>query len=276
MHNFTPVRICVWMQLGLEMQWAKCHWSFTFSRARPLKIGTETVQYVPSTQALELLGTWVSLGGKCTADIQNRIAKCWRAFHANRDLLLNRSAPLRVRLRTLERSVLPCLLWCAGTWTVSQHELAQLKTLQLQMYRRIMRAFPQDGESKADYMQRSATRARNCMQSIGAIPWNQAVLNSIFAWAGHVARMEAYDQTRLAVKLLKWRDYNYLVTMRGLQNGRLNRGHLRRPWRWDFHIARYFSPEQSLHEPSQWREKTKLREVWEDYQQSWCMYRLSE
>ena len=143
------------------------------------------------------------------------------------------------------------------------------------MYRRIMRSFRKEHETQAEYMQRSAAQARAKMENIGAIPWDIAILSCIFDWAGHVSRMQTYDQSRLAWKLLRWRDYNYLVTMRGLQRGRLNRGHRRRPWRWDHFLGIYFNSDHTLHDLSDWHARAQSREEWEGQKEQWCVFRLA-
>ena len=136
------------------------------------------------------------------------------------------------------------------------------------------RDFPQPLESREQYMTRSARAARDKMALLGVRPWTEAVLHSIFDWGGHVARMVGYDASRWALKLLKWRDYNYLVTLRGLQNGYLHRGHRRPPWRWDHYLAQYFTTTHSLHELSEWHVKALSRECWEEFKPEWCSWRL--
>ena len=159
------------------------------------------------------------------------------------------------------------LLWNAGSWSPSLHTLSMIKAAQLMMYRRVLKTFRGPGETREDYLRRSAAICRREMAAIGADTWDLLTVRTIARWAGHVARLPS---DRWASRILLWKGGQWRAALRNIPNIRGELGTLHgkrpgRPWRWedplivwaglDWHVKAAYKHQWSLWEVdfAQWR-----------------------
>ena len=147
-----------------------------------------SVDILAQTAPLRILGTDVSLIEVTGSEIANRIAAAGRMFWSMKGTLLNAKASLKCRLRLFDRTVSSCALWCAESWTPRRIELAQLRTAQQSMLRRIVGKCRCPDEQWIEWIKRTTTTARSLAKSHKVRDWVVTHHRKKWSWAGHVAR----------------------------------------------------------------------------------------
>eukprot|EP00959_Pyramimonas_sp_CCMP1952_P316137 6616626-Pyramimonas_sp.AAC.2 len=95
-------------------------------------------------------------------------------------------------------------------------------------------------------------------------PWDEYVLLLGHRWAGHVARMQIYDQDRVVYRASVYKDYRYL---RHLEQAIGSQGHHYNfhVWRWEKQFADFYG--------ATWRELAVQQEAWKDSEIDWLTFR---
>ena len=172
--------------------------------------------------------------------------------------MFHNSAPLAERLRFLHWSVPSTLMWLSGTRTWSKHQLNACARLELRLARRTARVWPATTETLQDFNKRTAAVYRNMAMRHKFVPWAQRVGQSIFSWAGHMARQLP---ERPHSKLVSWRDQEWRMAKfavgRGRGQPRRLRGGLHAQW--EDPIAGFVQQETHEH----WRLVAGDREMWQ-------------
>ena len=101
-----------------------------------------------------------------------------------------------IRIRVLEVSIAPVILYGVGTWTPTKGDLEKVFQAHMGMCKKILDAQRRPQEEWPEFMIRSSERIRKIWQAHGIKPWNTQVLEKIHSWAGHVARYDAYSPDR--------------------------------------------------------------------------------
>ena len=116
------------------------------------------------------------------------------------------------------------------------------------------------GYDAADYMAITASRLRAYRGRAGVRRWDEEALLRAFKWAGHVARFSRHAPSRLAHKVLHYRDSKDLATMEALYG---QQGHNRRlrVWRWEQQFT--------MNLGSEWVDYALMGEQWEELQGQW-------
>ena len=92
----------------------------------------------PPVSEMKVPGTYVQINGAQDVEFAFRISRVWKTFWSRKELLLHRAGNRRLRLVLLERIMQPTLLYAAGCWSLTLTQKRALKTLQLQLYRRVL------------------------------------------------------------------------------------------------------------------------------------------
>ena len=147
----------------------------------------------------------------------------------------------------------------------------------MKMCKTILRCKRRPAEEWVDFQQRTSDRIRAiwCMSSIQ--PWDQACLQRIHSWAGHIARYDSYDPCRWPAVLTRYRDSQYIVQTKAVSSdGRhLYRGHSRPVWRWEHNIYKYYNGDLSHFGSPLWRRKAMKEEIWAKSSPKWVAWRLA-
>ena len=89
-------------------------------------------------------------------------------------------------------------------------------------------------------MYRANSRIRR-LKSLHGIPdWDWVYHRSVFAWAGHVARMRSYDKQRSTYQVLCYRNWAWIQKVAQDNGGNQTHGRRLRIWRWERPIYKYF------------------------------------
>ena len=132
---------------GIELDdvWANCDRG---SGARMTHIITRLPRGVP----FKVLGNCISMTNDASAEVQFRIQRAWAAFYKHRKILTNKACSLQKRLSTLQKFVLPALLYNIGSTHLSQSHLQNIRGAEDAMYRQIFRFRLTEAQSVDEYM----------------------------------------------------------------------------------------------------------------------------
>ena len=193
------------------------------------------------------------------AEFDRRLASAWRRFWQLWPMLGNTSSHISQRLRLLDTCVAGVLLWCNGSWTLTQRQRRRLRTTQTDMMRKIAcvrRAPEEDGLA---WFRRATGIARAAAAKAKIGSWLRRHLNAKWAWAGHVARME---HNRWAKKLTFWR-----AELAGVaQWQRPVRARAGAFGRWEKDLQKYCSDSGHGH----WRSFAQSRDHWQTAAAAFC------
>ena len=126
----------------------KITWCTTEADANPAQVNHKGVALTraPRAKGFKALGVQITFDARYSCEVRLRIQKAWATFFANRDMLCDRRAPLRKRVRFLNSVVLPTLLWCANSWHIPKWDIDSLDVLQRAMSQKMVGLRPWAGE----------------------------------------------------------------------------------------------------------------------------------
>jgi hypothetical protein len=160
------------------------------------------------------------------AEINERIAAGWRAFHANKKFLCG-ALPMYHKRELFEKNVLSVLTFGSQNWTLTNAQKEKLAVVQHDMERRVLHV------RRIDKVKLSKIRSLTKWRDINEF---SSILK--FRWAGHVARME---NSRWPNRMLNWNP-----------NGKRSRGRPKPRWEEDIKKHAGFS----------WKRTALKREKW--------------
>ena len=242
-----------------------------------MKVEDTEISYIPPWRSMKVLGTMITGTGRTLDATDFALSRAWRAFWANKSILLNYHIDLLIRLKALQTFVFSVVSFNAGSWTPTKSDLARVRAAHLRMGRLMMRETRGLQEPWVEMLKRTADRMRKLLNVLKARFWDEAILAEIFNWAGHVSRYRDYHPLKYSHLLTLCWDGAYLDRIRAFSpDGRhLYRGHGRKPWRWESHLHAYFCRRSSLGEPSSWHHYANQISLWESFREPWIYYRKS-
>ena len=209
------------------------------------------------------LGVLISFDNQFCCELEARIASAWRGFYKFYDILCCRSAPIKKRLSLLAMVVHPALFWCAGSWNLTQVQLAKLRKAQHAMIRKMLSPQRLEGENVPDFMRRSTTCINNIMCRHGAESRDCKYHRLQFTWAGHLARLVAYDADRLTYKTFSYKNWAWISKMSEQFNGRQQHCRKLRTWRWERPMYRFDPDWQKIaRDKQQWLKALNKMVLW--------------
>ena len=78
--------------IGVFYSWEPCRKTFCCCKE---------ALYIHPSRAMRVLGSWVSGSSKTTIDVEHRISKARKAFHAQREKLFNKHVDTAIRIKAL-------------------------------------------------------------------------------------------------------------------------------------------------------------------------------
>ena len=171
-----------------------------------LWVGELDFPIVAPHEGFSLLGTFFTLEGGTSREVQKRMDIAWGKFHQIWHLLRHRSASLRQRLRLFNAVVGRSLLWGAESWTLTVAEKKKIRGMQRSMLRRFAGPRHEADEDFVSWIRRSTRAAMEAARSSGVNRWVINHLKAKLCWAGHLACMREYRQESWAFKATFWRD----------------------------------------------------------------------
>jgi len=130
-------------------------------------------------------------------ELKNRMAKGWAKFAVYRDELTNQHYSLKQRMRVFTSVIQPSVLYGCVSWTMTTPRVANLRTAQRRMLRKIVGTkrriqVDRDGnkvlEDYVDWIQRATRKVEELMALYGVPDWVEESCRRKFRWAGHVCR----------------------------------------------------------------------------------------
>ena len=190
--------------------------------------------------------------------------QAWKAFFKYKDLLCEKSAPMKDRLQILGLVTASSLFWCSGSWNLTSVQLAKLRGMQQKMIRWMLHIRRRSSESLDLYMTRCARTVKGIRMRHGIEGWDESFHRSVFSWGGHLARMRTYDPDRASHQVFLYKNWQWIKRQ---SDDRGNQHHGRRlhVWRWERPLYKFFLPEpweqQALNKQS-WNSKLDEMVAW--------------
>jgi len=176
---------------------------------------------------------------------------------------------MKKKLRIFDASVTQTLLWCSESWVVTQKEKRFLRTTQRTMLRRIAGATRRPDEDWIDWIKRSTRQALREANAAGIRFWVESHLQSKYAWAGHVARMQSQPD-RLAYRGVCWRDSEWWAKEFLVKpaNQRTRRPVCKKWLRWEDEL-KSFALHRKWHS---WQTATRNKAAWYEAQRAFVTF----
>ena len=241
----VPLQETTWCTTGSD----DCHhWK--------VEVFNECLPRASRAVGFKVLGVQLTFDNCFEVELQNRMARAWRAFYKYVDLLCCHDAPLSSRLSLLSTLVSTSLFWCCGSWNLTARQVSKLKGMQQQMLHKMVALRRHDGESQTLFMARfhskiKTLKALHCFED-----WDRLFHGRVFKWAGHIARMAQYDPGRLTSRVLQFKCWKWITKVAQSNGGNQLHGKRLRIWRWERPLYK--------HSPN-WQEEAQDKSVW--YQQ---------
>ena len=184
-----------------------------------------------------------------------RIAIGWRKFWALKPMLMNRKVSRKKRLRLFDATVGSSVLYGSHAWTPRTDEVAEIRTAQNRMLRRICCLARGPDESWLDWIRRTTHSSRQLANQAGVRDWVSAHAKKKWLWAGHVSRRPA---STWLWRVSSWRDAEWSTMCREDGGPRLLRPSRRRWMKWEDSLRRF----SSSHLGNNWMSLSADRTAW--------------
>ena len=153
----------------------------------PIQLNQVPLEYV---QQYIYLGQNISPNSNTEKEISRRIGLAWRKFWSLKFILMDKKQKTSIKAETLEKCVIPTLLYGCQTWSLTEKQKRTLQICQRRMERKILHITYRD-RIRNDII-RSRTRMTDVATAAASRKWK---------WGGHVARM---DHQRWTHKVTMW------------------------------------------------------------------------
>ena len=155
------------------------------------------------------LGSVLTSDGEVETDINTRIGKAGSVFRNLQNIWKSNTITEKLKIKLLQTIVLPTCLYASETWKMSVKSRKKLDAFQQRCLRKILKITYRERITNEEVYRRTVTK-----------PLSQTIEKSRMRYAGHVIRMSADRDPKVA---LKWRP-----------EGRRRRGRPRLTWRRTF------------------------------------------
>ena len=177
---------------GLSINAAKCQLlCFGDLRGRTITIQGITVEALPQGQPMTVMGLPMMPGISPNDVLLSLLDRTRKAFWANRDLLTS-SAPLKARVKLLQRTVWATISWTIGILFPTK---VMLETLNTHMYNFLVIMCSikrRPTESFVDYQLRSKRIARQSLWASGFERWSSLHLRLLWRYVGHCVDLRSW------------------------------------------------------------------------------------
>ena len=198
------------------------------------------IHRTPRSQGFKVLGVSLSFDNSFEVELQNRIARAWRAFYKYAHLLRCRTAPVSVRLKLLTNLVSSSLFWCAGSWNLTARQRSKLRGVQQDMLQKMITLRRLPDEDSQTFMSRLRHKIKRLKALSGFIDWDRLACRLRLNWAGHLARMGQYDTNRLSYRMLQYRSGDWIRKISSNNAGNQLHGRHLKVWRWEWPLCKFF------------------------------------
>ena len=174
------------------------------NRPDSVKCGVADVKVVPRGGTEKYLGRKLSIDKLHETEVANRVATGWCAFRWLKDVLCNRSLPLKDRFRLFESCISPCVLYACGTWTLTVGLALQIQSAQRRMLRWLVGLRRETEEPWIEFIRRSTHVSERLARENGVQDWLDVQRLRKWKLAGNAARR---TDRRWSNRLLDWKPH---------------------------------------------------------------------
>ncbi|KAJ4437195.1 hypothetical protein ANN_17330 [Periplaneta americana] len=173
-------------EAGLSMNPEKTKLMTNTSEDR-IHLNGQPLEYV---EDYTYLGQNLSFSSNSEKEIKRRISMAWKKFWSLKFILTDKFQKLSLKVETLEKCVLPVLLYGCQTWSLTSKQRRMLQTSQRSMERKILQLSLRNKVRNEEL--RNRTGMKDALIIAESLKWK---------WGGHVVRM---DHRRWTHRLTLW------------------------------------------------------------------------
>jgi len=166
--------------------------------------GSTELAILANDESEKYLGRKLATKDYHDVEFANRISSGWAAFCKFKGVLCDRQVALKDRVRLLEATVTPCILYACGTWTMTAGMERKLRATKRRMLRRMIRITRAPAEPWPDFMKRATHISEGLANSNGATDWVAVQRERKLNLA---TKTFCYDDGRWSQRLLTWQPW---------------------------------------------------------------------
>ena len=121
----------------------------------------QEVQILTGDETEKYLGRKLSINDYHSVEMHNRLASGWACFFKFKDVLCNWQLPLKDRIKLFEATVVPCVLYACGAWTLRAETERRLRSARRRMLRWMVRIRKHLQEDLTEYMKPATHTNKN-------------------------------------------------------------------------------------------------------------------
>ena len=148
-----------------------------------VQVCSQQINRSPRKSGFKVLGVILGFDNCFEIELENRMARAWRAFFKYKHLLCCRCAPLMGRLRLLDNLVSSSLFWCSASWNLTQRQSSKLRGLQLDMLHKMLTLKRGSDEEQSVFMLRLNSKSKHLKILHKVQDWDKRYYFSRF-WLG--------------------------------------------------------------------------------------------
>jgi len=194
---------------GLKINFDKTKistWNYLAGSHVAVDVAGESVAILDETGAERYLGRKLCFESSQEAEFKNRLAAGWAAFHKHKGELCNKFYRRCDRARLFEATVTPTVLYCSGTWALTQSMDKELRIVRRRMLRYVFRVHRRRDEEWVDFAIRSAHTVDTIAAGENMSDWVSMQRRMKWRLAGKLANSQ---DGRWSRKVLDWRPGNH-------------------------------------------------------------------
>ena len=264
-HHVTTLQSLL-AKWGLKINITKsCMLCYGNTGSRVIKLNGEELHALPEGQPLGVTGT--PIGPRVTTmdtleAFRERARRCFRAKYD----ILHSCAPLKARLRILDRVVLATMTWAFGIIHGGIEITKALNALQVEMVISMAEWKRRSDEGFVDYQVRTQRMARAVIYSTERDRWGAVQLRLCWRYWGHVLRASQQPTLTCSGIMVAFRDLEWWANGQLLTSGeRHGRRHYPRIMNQQRDIVRVAGPD--------WKRVSLNRATWSSLEKKWLQVR---
>ena len=150
------------------------------------------------------LGHVLSDDGRIEPCVSATLRKTWSAFYGNFGRTMRR-APLPLKLKLLDRAVVPCASYRMSRWPFQVHTAKRVDRTQTKMIKILMNLQPHPGEDAESFVRRRNRAASGHAQQQGR--WSNIWRKRVLDWSDHLERPRNHSSWASKTFLYRGKDW---------------------------------------------------------------------
>ena len=148
---------------------------------------------------------------------------------------------------------------------MTTRQCSKLRGVQYKMLQKMLGQRPAPGQPVDLYMEQINSRIKRVKGLYNVLNWDTWYHRAVFEWAGHVARISQYDESRLTPQVLAHRHWHWIQSIAAANRGSQLHGKRFRTWRWERPLYKFFENdrwETAAQHKAEWHDQLDTMMIW--------------